>query len=207
MRSVVGHIAERAGLDPREAHKLQNEALQRRHVREKLALEGRKKALDKIDQRERAAFERDLRREALGAKIISNRTQTRGTRAEAPRSGATRRRQNAGRLSQDFNAEAQSDPHARDTRSDTGDAHSLRENWDDAQKRDRDARRSDPRLTEGGKLREEFDAAANARDEGDGDDDGDDDGRKPKKTWKQRAQEKGGRRGRGRGYGSGGGKS
>lgn len=109
---------------------------------------GKKRLIRSInDQRERAAFERDLRREALGAKIISNRTQTRGTRAEAPRSGATRRRQNAGRLSQDFNAEAQSDPH------------SLRESWDDAQKRDRDARRFDPRLTEGGKLREELDAA------------------------------------------------
>lgn len=68
LQSVLGHIASRAGLDPRERHKLENAALDRRHEREKIALAGRAKALDKIDRRERMALERDLKREALAAR-------------------------------------------------------------------------------------------------------------------------------------------
>jgi hypothetical protein len=67
LQSVLGHISSRVGLDPRERHRLENEALERRHEREKIALEGQKKALDKIDRRERASLERDLKREALKA--------------------------------------------------------------------------------------------------------------------------------------------
>jgi len=69
LRSVLGHISERTGLDPRERHGLENEALERRHEREKIVMEGQKKALDKIDRRERRSLERDLKREALREKF------------------------------------------------------------------------------------------------------------------------------------------
>tara|TARA_R110002049_G_scaffold55555_1_gene153918 strand:+ start:47 stop:418 length:372 start_codon:yes stop_codon:yes gene_type:complete len=107
--------------------------------------------------------------------------------------------QEAGRLSKEFNAGAKPETHAGNAQGESGVARSLREHWEGAQQQDRDAMRTDPRLTEEGALRDDFDAAAKTRHEGDGDDDGDDDGRKPRKSWKQRAQEKGQRRGHGRG--------
>lgn len=65
LRSVLGHITEKAGLDPRDRHRLEQQALARRHARERVALAGRKRAIEKIEKRERASLERDLKREML----------------------------------------------------------------------------------------------------------------------------------------------
>lgn len=65
LRSVLGHITEKAGLDPRDRHRLEQQALARRHARERVALAGRKRAIEKIENRERASLERDLKREML----------------------------------------------------------------------------------------------------------------------------------------------
>lgn len=65
MRSVLGHITEKVGLDPRDRHRLEQEALARRHGRERMALAGKKRSMEKIEQRERVSLERDLKREAL----------------------------------------------------------------------------------------------------------------------------------------------
>lgn len=65
LRSVLGHITERAGLDPRERHRLEQQALARRHARERNALDSRKRSIEKIEKREYASLERDLKREAL----------------------------------------------------------------------------------------------------------------------------------------------
>ena len=65
LRSVLGHITEKAGLDPRDRHRLEQQALARRHGRERVALAGRKRAIERIEKRERASLERDLKREML----------------------------------------------------------------------------------------------------------------------------------------------
>lgn len=65
LRSVLGHITEKVGLDPRDRHRLEQEALARRHGRERIALAGKKRSMEKIEQRENASLERDLKREAL----------------------------------------------------------------------------------------------------------------------------------------------
>ena len=65
LRSVLGHITEKTGLDPRERRRLEQQALARRHARERMALAGRKRAMEKIEHREKVSLERDLKREAL----------------------------------------------------------------------------------------------------------------------------------------------
>lgn len=65
LRSVLGHITEKAGLDPRDRHGLEQQALARRHERERVALAGRKRSIEKIEKRERASLERDLKQELL----------------------------------------------------------------------------------------------------------------------------------------------
>ncbi|MFN8681300.1 hypothetical protein ACDP63_09115 [Paracoccus sp. P2] len=65
LRSVLGHITEKVGLDPRDRHRLEQEALARRHGRERIASAGKKRSMEKIEQREKSSFERDLKREAL----------------------------------------------------------------------------------------------------------------------------------------------
>lgn len=65
LRSVLGHITEKAGLDPRDRHRLEQQALARRHARERVALSGHKRAIEKIEKREHASLERDLKREML----------------------------------------------------------------------------------------------------------------------------------------------
>lgn len=65
LRSVLSHITEKAGLDPRDRHRLEQQALARRHARERVALAGRKRSVEKIAKRERASLERDLKQEML----------------------------------------------------------------------------------------------------------------------------------------------
>lgn len=52
LRSVLGHIQKLTHLDPKERHRLEREALARRHGREKLDIERKKRALAKIEARE-----------------------------------------------------------------------------------------------------------------------------------------------------------
>lgn len=69
LQSVLGHVTARVGLDPRERHRVENAALAQRHESEAITIAGKKKALDKIDRRERVSLERDLKREAMKARF------------------------------------------------------------------------------------------------------------------------------------------
>ncbi|MFC2966853.1 relaxase/mobilization nuclease domain-containing protein [Acidimangrovimonas pyrenivorans] len=129
LQSVLGHIAERTGLDPRERHRLENEALERRHEREKIALEGQRKALDKIDLRERASLERDLKREAL--KNRAKQEAKRGAKEETERVQRTDPRlSREGALGDEFNEAAQADHHGEHDDGDGDDGDDLRNKWD-----------------------------------------------------------------------------
>jgi MobA/VirD2-like, nuclease domain len=63
LRSVLGHIQKLTHLDPAERHRLESEALVRRHDREKLDIERRKRMLTRVEKREWASFERTHVRE------------------------------------------------------------------------------------------------------------------------------------------------
>jgi hypothetical protein len=52
-----------SGLDPRERHRLEDDALARRHAREKRAIEGRRRKLALVETRERLSREKALSRE------------------------------------------------------------------------------------------------------------------------------------------------
>ena len=77
LRSVLGHIQQMTGLDPRERHRLENDALARRHAREKLEIERRKRFQAHIEKREALSREKALRREqrlAQEARLEQERT-------------------------------------------------------------------------------------------------------------------------------------
>lgn len=63
LRSVLGPIQKLTGLDPAEKHRLESEALARRHTRERLDTAREKRALDRLETRERQALERRLHKE------------------------------------------------------------------------------------------------------------------------------------------------
>jgi hypothetical protein len=63
LRSVLGHIQKMTHLDPRERHRLEDEALVRRHAREKLEIERRKRFQSRIEKREALSREKALQRE------------------------------------------------------------------------------------------------------------------------------------------------
>lgn len=63
LRSVVGHLRRNPTLNPAERHRLENEALDRRHARERKSIDRRAAALDMIETRERRSLIRDLLRE------------------------------------------------------------------------------------------------------------------------------------------------
>lgn len=56
LRSVLGHIQKLTHLDPKERHRVERETLARRHTREKLGIERRKRALAKVEAREQRAL-------------------------------------------------------------------------------------------------------------------------------------------------------
>lgn len=62
LRSVIGHIQKLTHLDPRERHQLESEALARRHVREKLDIERRRRTNAAIETRERQSLEKFMRK-------------------------------------------------------------------------------------------------------------------------------------------------
>lgn len=72
LRSVLQPLQKMTQLDPRERHKLENEALARRHARGKLDADRKRRFLARIETRERRALDKALRREerlALEARL------------------------------------------------------------------------------------------------------------------------------------------
>jgi len=63
LRSVLAHIQEKTHLDPKEKQRLENEALDRRHARERRDFERRKRVLAQLETRERQSLEKALRKE------------------------------------------------------------------------------------------------------------------------------------------------
>jgi hypothetical protein len=63
LRSVLAHIQKGTHLDPKERHRLENEALARRHAREKRDIERRRRTLARLETRERHSLEKAVRRE------------------------------------------------------------------------------------------------------------------------------------------------
>jgi hypothetical protein len=63
LRSVLSHLQKLTHLDPRERHRLENEALARRHARERLDIERQKRFLARIETRERRSREAALQQE------------------------------------------------------------------------------------------------------------------------------------------------
>lgn len=64
LRSVNAYLRRNPTINPTERHRLEDEALDRRHERESLAIDRRAAALDKIEVRERRGLIRDLVRQA-----------------------------------------------------------------------------------------------------------------------------------------------
>lgn len=128
LRSVLGHITAQIGLDPRERHRLEQQALARRHAREQKMMAGKKAALDKIEQRECKSLERDLKREA----------DLRMQEQEAMRAELAREQQaelrtdpdllEEGAIGRTFNTEAQKDADAGDDGGDE-DGRKPRRSW------------------------------------------------------------------------------
>ncbi|WOS62028.1 relaxase/mobilization nuclease domain-containing protein [Sinorhizobium fredii] len=70
LRSVLAPIQKMTHLDPRERHRLENDALARRHGREKLEIERHKRFEARIEKREALSREKALRREQRLAQEI-----------------------------------------------------------------------------------------------------------------------------------------
>lgn len=60
LRSVIAHLRRNPEINSAERHRLEDEALDRRHERESRAIDRREAALDKIEARERRGLIRDL---------------------------------------------------------------------------------------------------------------------------------------------------
>lgn len=60
LRSVIAHLRRNPAINAAERHRLEDEALDRRHERESRAIGRREAALDKIEARERRGLIRDL---------------------------------------------------------------------------------------------------------------------------------------------------
>ena len=72
LRCVLGPIQKLTHLDPKERHTLESEALARRHAREKLDIERRKRLHARIETREKQALQKALHRKARQARKADN---------------------------------------------------------------------------------------------------------------------------------------
>lgn len=70
LRSVIAPLRRNPAINPGERHRLENEALDRRHDRERRAIDRRATALDLIDARERRGLIRDLVRQARAEDLL-----------------------------------------------------------------------------------------------------------------------------------------
>lgn len=68
LRSVLAPVQKLTGLDPKERHALERDALTRRHAREKLDIEREKRTLSRLERREQRAQEHKWQRELRKAK-------------------------------------------------------------------------------------------------------------------------------------------
>ena len=113
LRSVLTHIQNKTGLDPRERHRLEDEALARRHAREKRDIARRKRMAVRLDTRERQSFEKSMRRAERMRKTMHLDQQRRASRtvkeeflAAASDHGSWKKRMKEGDLRRNFNDEA-----------------------------------------------------------------------------------------------------
>lgn len=67
LRSVIAPLRRNPNINPAERHRIEREALDRRHQREHFMLERRYKALDRLDLKERRSLETTVRRQLLEA--------------------------------------------------------------------------------------------------------------------------------------------
>jgi len=106
LRSVLLHLQRFTHLDPRERHRLENEALARRHARELRDIERQKRFLSRIETRERLSRERALRR-AMEEGRKSAQAETLDTSGELEEGNEWRRRlSERGDLTRMFNDES-----------------------------------------------------------------------------------------------------
>lgn len=132
LRSVLGPVTAQAGLDPRERHRLEREALSRRHARERRVIDGRKSALGKIEQRELLSLARDLKREALQAMLEREQQRTRDRAEDRDHDDDLRtdpRLLQEDALGQEFNAEARLDSDDGHDEGEGRDGHKPRKSW------------------------------------------------------------------------------
>lgn len=138
LRSVLGHITRKVGLDPRDRHRLEQEALARRHGRERMALAGKKRSMEKIEQRERASLERDLKREMLQRMVrqeqlrAAAKSEGRELGAEGEMLRTDPRLLEEGALGKEFDEAVyadQRDHHSDDDGEDQGDQRKQRRSW------------------------------------------------------------------------------
>ncbi|WP_318886369.1 relaxase/mobilization nuclease domain-containing protein [Sinorhizobium meliloti] len=64
LRSVLSHIQKMTHLDPKERHRLEDDALSRRHARERLEIGRMRRMHARLDTRERASLEKAMRKAA-----------------------------------------------------------------------------------------------------------------------------------------------
>ncbi len=106
LRSVLGPIQKKLHLDPKERHALEGEALERRHAREKLDIERRKRLLTQVEKRERQSLEKWLLRKAHQARRLENEAQREHADAARETPGRSRRYYRSGDLSRTFDEAA-----------------------------------------------------------------------------------------------------
>ena len=70
LRSVLGPLQKKAGLNPADRHKAEKDALATRHDRERADIERRKRAADRLATRERQSLEKRLAREVQEARKL-----------------------------------------------------------------------------------------------------------------------------------------
>ena len=88
LRSVLSHIQKKTHLDPKERHRLENEALARRHAREKRDIERRRRTLARLETRERHSLEKAVKREQRlqeAARLERERTAEQARTADLPK--------------------------------------------------------------------------------------------------------------------------
>jgi len=96
LRSVIAPLRRNPAINAAERHRLENDSLDRRHDRERHAIDRRAAALDKIDARERRGLVRDLVRQARVEDLLreaQGEQRTREMRAAANELTADERRQ------------------------------------------------------------------------------------------------------------------
>lgn len=107
LRSVLGRFQQLKQLDPKERHRLEGEALDRRHARERRDIGREERMLSRLETRERQSLERALNRAARRAQELDRNLRDEFREAAQDRTAVQRREFTAGALQQDFNDAAE----------------------------------------------------------------------------------------------------